>query len=316
MGTLDVLTELVLEVVFFDVVLLTFFDVETGLEEVVVFFRLLLTFAVVVGFLLDEVVFLMLDDFALLVAFFTICIFLVVLTFLVEVTFLVVLAFLIEVTFFELVFNVLVFFALDVFPLEIARSSRSRFLMPPLAVAELDVKSANPVDDAVLLALITVVFENKVSFEKVVTFDEGWDVGCSLALDDDTEAMIEDAEEPAVELAAVSDMETSAAEVDDDTIVELELVSDVDTNATVEDEDGAVVEFEVVSDIDADTVVEDEDRPRLELKAVSDAEEEPDAVPKMPFARRLPSAELLELNMDFMLEELEVGRLDNEDELD
>ena len=67
----------------------------------------------------------------------------------------------------------LVFFALDVFLLETARSSKSRFLMPPLAVAELDDKSANPVDDAVLLTLIDVVFENRVPLVEVVAFGEG-----------------------------------------------------------------------------------------------------------------------------------------------
>jgi hypothetical protein len=101
-ATLDALTEFVLEVdffnvpllVFIDVVLLIFFDVvlliifgvavlliffvvDTGFEEVevflelvelgllvlVVFFELVLTFSVLVGFLLVEVSFLVLDDF-------------------------------------------------------------------------------------------------------------------------------------------------------------------------------------------------------------------------------------------------------------
>jgi hypothetical protein len=106
MGTLGVLTELVLEVDFFNVellilfdvalliifgvVLMTFVDVGTGFEEVVIFFEvdtgfeeveiflelvelgllvlvgcfeLVLTFSVLVGFLLVEVSFLVLDDF-------------------------------------------------------------------------------------------------------------------------------------------------------------------------------------------------------------------------------------------------------------
>lgn len=71
-----------------------------------------------------------------------------------------VLAFFVDVTFLVLVVLItLVFFALDVFLLEtaaFARSSRSRFLIPPLVVAVLEDKSANPVDEAVLL----VLFEN------------------------------------------------------------------------------------------------------------------------------------------------------------
>lgn len=338
MGTLDVLTELVLEVVFFDVVLLIFFDVEAGFEEVVifllvltiftglvelgffvlvVFFRLELTFAVVVGFLLDEVSFLVLDGFGLLVAFFTICIFLVVLAFLAKVVFFEVLAFFVDVAFLVLVvFFVLVLFALDVFLPETSRSSRSRFLMPPLAVAELDDKSANPVDDAVLLALVAVVFENKVAFEKVVAFDAGWYVGCSLALDEDTEAIIEDVDKAAVVLEAVSDVELCTVEVEDNAVVESEIVSDINADAADEVKDDAIVEFEVVSGIDADPVAEDEVKPLLELRAVCDAEAELDAVLEIPLARTLPSTELLELEMEFMLEELKTGRPDNEDELD
>jgi hypothetical protein len=89
-----------------------------------------------------------------LVAFFTICIFVEVLSFPVEVTFLMLVVFLVLV-----VLITLVFFALDIFLLEttaFARSSKSRFLMPSLAVAELEDKSANLVDEAVLL----VLFEN------------------------------------------------------------------------------------------------------------------------------------------------------------
>ena len=189
-GTLDVLTEFALEVGFFDVVLLVFFDVETGFKEdvvflllvttflgivetalfvLVVFFKMVMTFGVLVGFLLVEVTFLMVDDFGLLVAFFTIWIFLVVVGFFVDV------AFLRVVVLFVLVFFALDVFLIDVFLLEtaaFARSSKSRFLMPPLAVAELDGKSANPVDDAVLLALVIVVFENKVPLVELVAFDE------------------------------------------------------------------------------------------------------------------------------------------------
>jgi hypothetical protein len=93
-ATLDALTEFVLEVDFFNVPMLIFFDVvlliifgvavlliffvvDTGFEEVevflelvelgllvlVVFFELVLTFSVLVGFLLVEVSFLVLDDF-------------------------------------------------------------------------------------------------------------------------------------------------------------------------------------------------------------------------------------------------------------
>jgi hypothetical protein len=166
MGTLDVLTELVLDVVFFDVVLLIFFDVvETGFDEVVtflllvtivlgiveldllvlvVFLRLVLTFSVLVGFLIVAII----------------CTFLVLLGFCVDVTFLVLVDF-------EM---------LDVFLLEttaFARSSKSRFLMPELAVAELDDKSANPVEDAVLLTAVVVLLENRVPLVEVVAFDDG-----------------------------------------------------------------------------------------------------------------------------------------------
>jgi hypothetical protein len=77
-----------------------------------------------------------------------------VLGFFVDVTFLVLVVFLMLVVLITLVFR-----ALDVFLLgtaAFARSSKSRFLMSPLAVAELEDKSANPVDEAVLL----VLFEN------------------------------------------------------------------------------------------------------------------------------------------------------------
>jgi hypothetical protein len=169
MGTLDILIELVLDVVFFEVVVLILFDVETGFDEVVaflllvtivlrivelglvvlvVFLRLVLTFSVLVGFLIVAII----------------C------------TLLVVLGFCVDITFLMLVVFMLVVFALDVFLLEttaFARSSKSRFLMLALAVAELDDKSANPVDDAELLTLTAVLFENKVPLVKVVAFDDG-----------------------------------------------------------------------------------------------------------------------------------------------
>jgi len=111
-------------------------------------------------------------------------------------------------------------------------------------------------------------------------------------------------------------METSTAEVEDDTVVEFETVSDVDTDATAEDEDNVLVEFELAVNADVDAMAEDANELILELEAVSDAEEDPEAVPMMAFARRLPSIELLELDMEFILEELETGPLDNEDELE
>lgn len=227
MGTLDVLTELVLEVDFFDVVLLIFFDVvedvvvflllvtiflelvELGLFALVVFFKMVLIFGMLVGFLLVEVSFFVLDDFWLVVAFFTICIFLVVVAFFVDVAFFVL-----------VVFFVLVFFALNVFLLETARSSRSRFLILPVTAAELDDKLAKPVDDTVLLTLIVVLFENRVPLVELVAF--GWYEGCSLLLGIDTEATIEDEKEAVIEVKAVSDVEPSAAEVEDDVIVEFE----------------------------------------------------------------------------------------------
>jgi hypothetical protein len=64
----------------------------------------------------------------------------------------------------------LVFFALDVFLLEsaaFARSFNSRFFMLPLAIAELDDKSANPVDEAVLL----VLFENWLPVDDAVALE-------------------------------------------------------------------------------------------------------------------------------------------------
>lgn len=128
--------------------------------------------------------------------------------------------------------------------------------------------------------------------------------------------MIEDVDEAAVELEAVSDMETLNAEVEDDTVVEFETASGVDTDATAEDEDNVLVEFELAGNADVDATAEDENKLILELEAVSDAEEDPEAVPTMAFARRLPWIELLELDMEFILEELEIGALDNEGELE
>jgi len=128
--------------------------------------------------------------------------------------------------------------------------------------------------------------------------------------------MIEDENEPVVEVETVSDADLSAAELDDDVIVEFEGVSDIVTSATAEGEDSAIVEFELVDDTDTDVTAEDEIEPVVELKPVSVAEEELEVVSKTAFARRLPSVELLELYVDVMLEELEIGRLDNEDETD
>ncbi|KAH0291138.1 hypothetical protein M436DRAFT_85660 [Aureobasidium namibiae CBS 147.97] len=127
--------------------------------------------------------------------------------------------------------------------------------------------------------------------------------------------MTEDVDEAAVDIGVVSDVETSTAEVENDTIVEFETVSDIDTNATAEDEDNVLVEFEPVGTTDAEVMTEDDDKLILELEAVFDAEEDPEAVPMMAFARRLPSIELLELDMEFILEEL-TGPLDNKDELE
>jgi hypothetical protein len=117
-------------------------------------------------------------------------------------------------------------------------------------------------------------------------------------------------------------VETSTAEDEDDVIVEFEGVSDIDTDATAEDEyedaDDVAVEFEANTDTDAPAA--DEDELIVKLKAVSDAEEEPEAVAEMALALalalKLPSVEPLELYMDSMLEELEVGRSVNEDEPD
>jgi hypothetical protein len=165
MGTLDVLIELVLDVVFFDVVLLIFFDVETGFDEVVIF---LLLVTIVLGFaepgLVVLVVFLRLVlTFNMLVGFLIVAMIC---------TFLVVLGICVDVTFLMLVD----FEMLDVFLIEttaFARSSKSRFLMPPLAVAELDDKLANPEDDAVLLTAVVVLLENRVPLVEVVAFDDG-----------------------------------------------------------------------------------------------------------------------------------------------
>jgi hypothetical protein len=115
-------------------------------------------------------------------------------------------------------------------------------------------------------------------------------------------------------------VETSTAEDEDDVIVEFEGVSDIDTDATAEDEyedaDDVAVEFEANTDTDAPAV--DEDELIVKLKPVSDAKEEPEAVSEMALALalKLPSVEPLELYMDSMLEELEVGRSVNEDEPD
>jgi hypothetical protein len=111
-------------------------------------------------------------------------------------------------------------------------------------------------------------------------------------------------------------VKTSTAGDEDDVIVEFKGVSDMDTDATAEDEDedDVAVEFEANTDTDAPDA--DEDELVVKLKVVSDAEEAPEAVADVALALRLPSVEPLELYMDSMLEELEVGRLVNEDEPD
>jgi hypothetical protein len=90
----------------------------------------------------------------------------------------------------------------------------------------------------------------------------------------------------------------------------------MDTDATAEDEDAVIVEFESVANTDTDAPAADEDELVVKLKVVFDAEEELEAVAEMVLALRLPSVELLELYMDSMLEELEVGPPVNEDEPD
>ena len=75
-----------------------------------------------------------------------------------------------------------------------------------------------------------------------------------------------------------------------------------------------IIESELADSTDADATPEDEDELKLELKAVPEADEEPEAVAKTASARRLPWVEMLELYIDSMLEELEMGRLDNEEE--
>jgi hypothetical protein len=118
-----------------------------------------------------------------------------------------------------------------------------------------------------------------------------------------------------VEFEVAADVEATTAEEEDDTTVESRVVVDVELSTT-EDEDDVIVEFEPVANTDTDTVVEDEDELVLELEIVSDAEEELEGVAEMALARRLPSVELLELYVESMLEELEIGWLDDEDELE
>lgn len=119
------------------------------------------------------------------------------------------------------------------------------------------------------------------------------------------------------EFEVAASAETSTAEVEDDATIESEVVADVDMT-TAEDEDDVIVMFAPVARTDAGTVAEDEDDDELvlELITVSDAEEELETVAEMASARTLPSVELLELYMDCMIEELEVGWLDSEDELE
>lgn len=231
MGTLDVLTGLVLEV--------AFFDVETALDEVLTFLLLVVTFLVLVVVRL-VLAFFELDDFWVLVAFFTIGILLVVLGFFVDVVFLV-LVVLMDTTAF-------------------ARSFRSRLLNPAL-----DVILANPEDDAVAPVLVDVMFEKKV---------------------------------PLAEAVVLVDM----LEVE---VYGLLLV--VDTEVMDEDDDEVVIELEAVSELD--------------VEAVSDVETEFEAVAMMAFVGRSPLDELLELDVDWVLEELTLGVLDEEewtllDELD
>jgi hypothetical protein len=155
-------------------------------------------------------------------------------------------------------------------------------------------------------------------------------VGCSLALDVDKDAPIEDDDKAVADVDALSDVESSTAKVEDDLVVELEVAADVSTGSkvvvdveltTVDDEDDVIVEFEPLANTDADAVAEDEDELVPELETVSDEAKELEAVASMALARRVPSTELLELDTERMLEELEVlevlkvGWLDSEDEL-
>lgn len=154
METLDVLAGLVLEVVFLDVALLVFFDVETGLDEVLAFLLLVTTTFLVLVDPRFVLAFFELDDLWVLVAFFTIGILLlVVLGFFVDVVFLMLLVFLIDTTMF-------------------ARSFKSRLLIPAL-----DVRLANPEDDAVAPVLVDVVFEKKVPLVEAVVLVEAPEVG-------------------------------------------------------------------------------------------------------------------------------------------
>jgi hypothetical protein len=155
-----------------------------------------------------------------------------------------------------------------------------------------------------------------------------------LAVDED--AIIEDDDEAVADVEALPDVESSTAEVEGDLDVEFDVAASVETAATeeedeaivesrvvvdvelstTEDEDDVIVEFEPIANTDTDTVVEDEDELVLELEIVSDAEEELEDVAEMALACRLPSVELLELYVESMLEELEIGWLNDEDELE
>lgn len=179
MGTLDVLTELVLEV--------AFFGVETGLDEVLTFLLLVVTFLALVDLRL-VLTFFELEDFWVLVAFFTIGILLVVLGFFVDVVFLMLVVFLVDTTTF-------------------ARSFKSRFLIPAL-----DVILANPKDDAVAPVLVDVMFEKKVPLVEAVVLVDRLEVDVyGLLLVVDTEVIDEDDNEVVSELEAVSELDVEAA---------------------------------------------------------------------------------------------------------
>lgn len=183
MGTLDVLTELVLEV--------AFFDVGIGFDEVLAFLLVVTTFLVLVDLRL-VLAFFELDNFWLLVAFFTIGILAVVLGFFVDVTFLMLVVFFVDTARFP-------------------RSSKSRLPIPALDSAALDVTLANPADGAVLPVLIDVMFEKKVPLVEAVVLVEGLELGsiemCWLLLVVETETTGEDDDEEVDELEAVSDVE-------------------------------------------------------------------------------------------------------------
>jgi hypothetical protein len=115
-------------------------------------------------------------------------------------------------------------------------------------------------------------------------------------------------------LALVVDKDATV-EDDDEAGADVETLPGAELS-TPEVEDVSVIEFEPVVNTGADAVADDEDELVPKLKTVFDVVEELEAVTNIPSARTLPSIELLELYMDCMIEELEVGRLDGEDELE